>query len=36
VEALRLYEINGYLIEGRQENYYRRNRPALVYTKSLG
>ena len=35
VGAIRLYEASGYLRGGREENYYPRGRPALVYYKSL-
>jgi ribosomal protein S18 acetylase RimI-like enzyme len=34
--AIHLYEANGYCSEGREENYYARDRAALVYAKSLG
>ena len=34
--AIHLYEANGYCCEGREENYYARDRAALVYAKSLG
>jgi len=33
--AIRLYEAHGYLREGKEENYYPRHRPALVYAKPL-
>lgn len=33
--AIRLYERDGYAREGREENYYARGRPALVYAKRL-
>lgn len=33
--AIRLYERHGYRREGREENYYARGRPALVYVKRL-
>jgi ribosomal-protein-alanine N-acetyltransferase len=33
--AIRLYEERGYLCEGRQENYYPRDRAALIYLKRL-
>ena len=31
--AIRLYELHGYVCEGRQENYYARGRAGLVYRK---
>ena len=34
--AIRLYEANGYRSEGREENYYARDRAALIYVKPLG
>ena len=34
--AIRLYEANGYRSEGRVENYYARDRAALIYAKPLG
>jgi ribosomal protein S18 acetylase RimI-like enzyme len=34
--AIRLYEANGYRIEGREENYYPRGRAALICSKALG
>jgi len=34
-KAIRLYERHGYTREGREENYYARGRPALVYVKRL-
>ena len=34
--AIRLYEANGYRSVGREENYYARNRAALIYAKPLG
>jgi ribosomal protein S18 acetylase RimI-like enzyme len=33
--AIRLYETHGYLLQGKQENYYARSRAALVYRKRL-
>jgi ribosomal-protein-alanine N-acetyltransferase len=33
--AIRLYESHGYQPQGREEDYYARHRPALVYAKSL-
>lgn len=33
--AIRLYEGRGYTRRGREENYYARNRAALVYAKAL-
>ena len=33
--AIRLYESNGYLREGREENYYALGHAALIYGKSL-
>jgi [ribosomal protein S18]-alanine N-acetyltransferase len=33
--AIRLYQAHGYLCEGREENYYGRGRPALIYAKGL-
>ena len=36
VGAIRLYEANGYVCEGKEENFYARRRAALVYTKPLG
>jgi ribosomal protein S18 acetylase RimI-like enzyme len=33
--AIRLYESHGYLLQGKQENYYARSRAALVYRKPL-
>jgi ribosomal-protein-alanine N-acetyltransferase len=35
-EAIRLYEANGYVCEGKEENFYARRRAALVYAKPLG
>ena len=35
ISAIRLYEARGYRCEGREENYYPQNRPALVYFKTL-
>jgi ribosomal protein S18 acetylase RimI-like enzyme len=34
--AIRLYEANGYRIEGRRENYYPLGRAALICLKTLG
>ena len=34
-DAIRLYEAHGYAREGREENYYPRRRPALIYAKTL-
>ena len=34
--AIHLYEANGYRGEGRIENYYARDRAALIYAKPLG
>ena len=34
--AIRLYEANGYRIEGRKEKYYPRGRAALICLKALG
>ena len=34
--AIRLYEANGYRIEGRRENYYPLGRAALICLKALG
>jgi ribosomal protein S18 acetylase RimI-like enzyme len=34
--AMKLYEANGYRSEGREENYYARDRAALIYVKTLG
>lgn len=34
--AIHLYEANGYRGEGREENYYARDRAALIYAKPLG
>lgn len=33
--AIRLYESHGYERRGREENYYARRRPALIYAKPL-
>jgi ribosomal protein S18 acetylase RimI-like enzyme len=33
--AIRLYQSNGYLCEGREDGYYGRGRAALIYAKSL-
>lgn len=33
--AIRLYEAHGYKRQGREENYYARSRPALVYSKPI-
>jgi ribosomal protein S18 acetylase RimI-like enzyme len=33
--AIRLYETHGYAHRGREENYYPRRRPALIYAKEL-
>jgi ribosomal-protein-alanine N-acetyltransferase len=33
--AVRLYEANGYLLQGQKENYYPEGRAALVYGKTL-
>jgi len=33
--AIRLYEAHGYTRQGREEHYYARHRPALVYAKPL-
>ena len=33
--AVRLYEKHGYMLKGREENYYPRRRAALVYAKEL-
>ena len=33
--AVRLYKAHGYTGEGREENYYPRGRPALIYAKAL-
>ena len=33
--AIRLYEAHGYEPQGREENFYAEQRPALVYAKSL-
>jgi ribosomal-protein-alanine N-acetyltransferase len=33
--AIRLYEADGYLCEGREENYYSLGRAALIYVKRL-
>lgn len=33
--AIRLYQAHGYQCEAREEHYYARHRPALVYCKSL-
>jgi ribosomal-protein-alanine N-acetyltransferase len=34
--AIRLYQANGYLVEGRRENYYPPGRAALICLKTLG
>jgi ribosomal protein S18 acetylase RimI-like enzyme len=34
--AIRLYEAQGYLCEGRQEKFYPESRAALIYRKRLG
>ncbi|MGH9607071.1 MAG: GNAT family N-acetyltransferase [Terracidiphilus sp.] len=34
--AIHLYESRGYKRQGREENYYPRGRPALIYEKNLG
>jgi ribosomal protein S18 acetylase RimI-like enzyme len=34
--AIHLYESHGYAGQGREEHYYARHRPALIYAKSLG
>jgi [ribosomal protein S18]-alanine N-acetyltransferase len=36
VAAIRIYEVRGYVCQGREEDYYGRNRAALIYAKSLG
>ena len=33
--AIRLYEAHGYTRKGREEHYYARRRPALIYAKSM-
>ncbi len=33
--AIRLYESRGYARKGREEHYYARHRPALIYSKSI-
>ena len=33
--AIRLYEAHGYQYQGREERYYARRRPALIYSKPL-
>ena len=33
--AIRLYEAHGYRHQGKEDHYYARNRPALIYAKSL-
>ena len=33
--AIRLYEAHGYQRQGREEHYYARHRPALIYAKPL-
>ncbi len=33
--AIRLYESRGYTRKGREEHYYARHRPALIYSKSI-
>ncbi len=33
--AIRLYEAHGYRREGKEDHYYARSRPALLYAKSL-
>jgi ribosomal protein S18 acetylase RimI-like enzyme len=34
--AIRVYEARGYVRQGREEDYYGRNRAALIYAKPLG
>lgn len=36
MSAIRVYEVGGYLCQGRQDDYYGRNRAALIYSKRLG
>jgi [ribosomal protein S18]-alanine N-acetyltransferase len=33
--AIRLYESRGYILQGREEHYYARNRSALIYSRIL-
>jgi ribosomal-protein-alanine N-acetyltransferase len=33
--AIRLYEAHGYVLQGREENYYARRRAALIYAKRI-
>jgi ribosomal protein S18 acetylase RimI-like enzyme len=34
--AIRVYQAQGFVLQGREEDYYGRGRPALVYAKPLG
>jgi [ribosomal protein S18]-alanine N-acetyltransferase len=34
--AIRLYEAHGYKQHGREEHYYARQRPAIIYSKKIG
>jgi [ribosomal protein S18]-alanine N-acetyltransferase len=34
--AIRVYEVRGYACQGREGDYYGRNRAALIYAKTLG
>ena len=36
VAAIRVYELHGFVCEGREEDYYGRDRAALIYGKPLG
>jgi ribosomal protein S18 acetylase RimI-like enzyme len=36
VAAIRIYELRGYVFQSREEDYYGRNRAALIYAKPLG
>jgi ribosomal-protein-alanine N-acetyltransferase len=36
VAAIRTYQAHGFVCEGREEDYYGRNRAALIYAKSIG
>jgi ribosomal-protein-alanine N-acetyltransferase len=33
--AIHVYQANGFIVQGREEEYYGRNRAALIYAKSL-
>jgi ribosomal-protein-alanine N-acetyltransferase len=34
--AIRIYEAHGFVLGGKEEDYYGRDRAALIYTKALG